>query len=106
MNPQEVPFDPGAVVEASDGRIGTVDEVVVRPETGALAYVVVRRGWTDERLVLAGDLIQQEVKPNRARVRLRATRDEVLRRGREVPEEALVARADGNALRIPIAEER
>ena len=112
MDPHNVQFDPGAAVEASDGRVGTVDEVVVRPETGALAYLVVRRGWADERLVLPAELVEAEATeateatPDRTRVRLRVTRDEAFRRGREVPQEALVARAEGDILRIPIAEER
>ncbi len=106
MEYQKVQFDPGAVVEASDGRVGTVDEVVVRPETGELVYLVVRRGWSDERLVLAAEMVEQAQATDRMRVRLRVTRDEALRRGRDVPKEALVARADGDTLRIPIAEER
>ncbi len=87
MEPREVPFDPGAVVEASDGRVGTVDEVVVRPETGELVYLVVRRGWSDERLVLAAELVEQAQETDRMRVRLRVTRDEALRRGRDVPKD-------------------
>lgn len=109
MDPHSMQFDPGAAVEASDGRVGTVDEVVVRPETGALAYLVVRRGWADERLVLPAELVEDEATeatPDRTRVRLRVTRDEAFRRGREVPQEALVARAEGDILRIPLAEER
>ena len=60
MDPHSMQFDPGAAVEASDGRVGTVDEVVVRPETGALAYLVVRRGWADERLVLPAELVEDD----------------------------------------------
>ncbi|CAA9287630.1 MAG: hypothetical protein AVDCRST_MAG77-4385 [uncultured Chloroflexi bacterium] len=101
------PVEPGAGVEARDGRLGVVEQVVVRPETGELAYLVVRRGWTDERVVVAADLV--EAIPGRNEVRLRVTRQEALDQALSVPQETIAAQGvlqEGSALRIPILEER
>jgi uncharacterized protein (TIGR02271 family) len=104
MDSQRMEVVPGAVVEARDGRLGTADEVVVRPESGELAYLVVRRGWTDEQLVIPAELVEAIDDPQR--VRLRVTREEAAARAASVPPEALLARREGTELRIPIAEER
>ena len=84
--------EPGASVEARDGRLGTVDEVIVRPETGELAY-----------LVIPAELIDSIPSPRE--VRLRATREEARAQTADVPREAF-ARASGGELRIPLVEER
>jgi uncharacterized protein (TIGR02271 family) len=97
---------PGDAVEATDGRLGTVEEVVVRPESGDLAYLVVRRGWTDRLLhVAAGEVDRLE----KGTVRLRVTRDEAERLGAGVPQEAsggAVARQEGDRVGVPVLEER
>jgi uncharacterized protein (TIGR02271 family) len=102
---QHVQVDTGAAVLATDGRLGTVDEVIVRPESGTLAYLVVRRGWTNERLLVPADLVAAV--PSHREVRLRASRDEVRSRTADVPAEALaMARDRGTQLVIPVLEER
>jgi uncharacterized protein (TIGR02271 family) len=97
---------PGDAVEASDGRLGIVEEVVVRPESEELAYLVVRRGWTDRLLhVAAGEVDRIE----KGMVRLRVTRDVAERLADGVPQEATggaVARRDGDRVVVPILEER
>jgi uncharacterized protein (TIGR02271 family) len=105
MAREDVTVDTGAAVLATDGRLGTVDEVIVRPETGALAYLVVRRGWINERLLVPADLI--ETIPHHREVRLRASRADVRSRTADVPAEALeMARQRGTQLVIPVVEER
>ncbi len=104
MNVDEMPIRAGTAVEATDGRLGTVDEVIVRPETGELAYLVVRRGWSGQRLNVGAQLVDGF--DESGAVRLRATRDEAERAGGDVPADALLARADGQEIRIPILEER
>src|SRR4051812_25023815 len=87
---------PGASVDATDGRLGTVDEVLVRPETGALATVIVRRGWSDRRLHVDAAQIDRV---DGDTVYLRTTREEAERLAAAVPDgDAGVAaelRADG-----------
>jgi uncharacterized protein (TIGR02271 family) len=100
------PLRPGAAVEASDGRLGTVEEVVVRPASGELAYLVVRRGWTDRLLHVAAEAVDRVEGES---VRLRVTRAEAERRGAGVPPEAAggaVARQEGDRVVVPILEER
>jgi len=104
MQAPEVPVEPGAVVEASDGRLGTVEEVFIRPETGELSYLVVRRGWTDQLLTIPVDVIESIAGPRE--VHLRVTRDEAREHTASVSEDALLARGDGSQIRVPIVEER
>jgi uncharacterized protein (TIGR02271 family) len=100
-----VQVDAGAVVEASDGRLGVVEEAVVKPESGVISYLLVRRGWTDEHLYIPGDLIAAI--PNRREVRLRATRDEAVAGAANVATEPrTLARDSGTRVVVPIVEER
>jgi uncharacterized protein (TIGR02271 family) len=102
---QDLRIEPGAAVEASDGRLGTVDEVVIRPEDGGLAYLVVRRGWSNEQLLVPAELIRAVDGPRE--VRLGVTRDEARERAAAVPSDALLlARDRGVEVVIPIVEER
>ena len=102
--PGNAQINPGAVVEASDGRFGTVDEVIVQPQTGEVAYLVVRRGWSNRPVTIPADLIESVAGPNS--VRLRVTRDEAQEAATSVPADALVARAEGSEIHIPVLEER
>lgn len=106
MRPDEGMVEPGAFVDATDGRLGSVEETVVRPETGELAYLVVRRGWSDQLVTVPAALIDGV--PGRRAVRLRVTRDEALARlaGPHAPGDAFLARDTGGELRIPVVEER
>lgn len=104
MEPQQARVDPGASVEATDGHVGTVDEIIVRPNTGELVYLTVRRGWNDQLLTIPVELI--EAIPSRREVRLRVTRDQARAQATDVPSEALLASDRGNQLRIPVVEER
>jgi uncharacterized protein (TIGR02271 family) len=102
---------PGAPIEATDGRLGTVEEVVVRPETGELAYLVVRRGWTDRLLHVAAVQVDR-IEAGGAGgggVRLRVTREEAERLSAGVHQQAAggaVARREGDRVTVPILEER
>lgn len=103
MEQQRVQVDPGATVDATDGRFGMVDQVIVRPETGELAYLIVQRGWSNQRVTIPADLIAEA--PNRREVRLRVTRDQA-REATTLPDNTLLAADYGDELRIPLAEER
>ena len=98
-------IEPGGAVEATDGRLGTVDEVILHPDGDEIAYVVVRRGWSDEQLLIPADLVASLNGPRD--VRLSVTRDEARNRAHEVPADALLlARDRGGQVVIPIVEER
>jgi uncharacterized protein (TIGR02271 family) len=94
----------GALVAASDGHLGTVQDVIVAPETGALAYLVVNRGLLDAPITVAADAI--EAIPSPHEVRLRLSRDEAADLGAVGAPEATLARQHGDELRIPLLEER
>jgi len=107
MSASETVIRPGASVDATDGRLGTVDEVLVRPETGELVTLIVRRGWSDRRLHVDASQVDGL---DGTTVRLRITREEAERLaaatlGDDAGDGALL-RADGEQLRIPILEER
>ena len=104
MMSRDVEVEPGAVVEATDGRLGTVDEVIVQPTTGELSYLVLRRGWSGERLTIPATLIDSI--PHSREVRLAVDRDEARSRATDVPTDAVVARGDSGQIRIPVHAER
>src|SRR5688500_10325632 len=100
-----VRIEPGGTVEASDGRLGTVDEVILHPDGRGIAYVVVRRGWSNEQLLIPSDLIDAVNGPRE--VRLAVSREDARARAQEVPADALLlARDRGTEVVIPIVEER
>jgi uncharacterized protein (TIGR02271 family) len=98
---------PGAGVEATDGRLGSVDEVRVRPETGELALLVVRRGRSDALLHVAA--AQVERVDGDGTVRLRVTRAAAEQRAaaaRDAGGGEATGGAAGQQLRVPILAER
>lgn len=92
-------IEPGASVEATDGRAGIVKSVIARPSTGEVWYLLIRDG--DHLLTLPAELIAEVVNPHE--VRLRATRDEIRRRAGGVSSE-IGERTE--QVRVPIHEER
>jgi uncharacterized protein (TIGR02271 family) len=86
------------VVETTDGRFGTVKDVLVRPKSGELAHLLVEH---DESLVMVpADLILEVVSPNQ--VRLITNRD-----GARARLSGVVSTPElGGQVRIPIHEER
>jgi uncharacterized protein (TIGR02271 family) len=108
---RETGIRPGAGVEATDGRLGTVDEVRVRPETGELALLVVRRGRSDALLHVAAAQVDRV--DGDGTVRLRVTREAAERLAAEARDVTAgdgaggtTAGADGGQLRVPILAER
>jgi len=91
-------IEPGASVEATDGRFGTVKSVVAQPQSGELSYLLVRHG--DGLVTVPAALVSDIVSP--LEVRLGVTRD------------ALKTRVGGTSsriddesqIRVPIYEER
>jgi uncharacterized protein (TIGR02271 family) len=93
-----VQIEPGASVEATDGRFGTVTSVIAQPGSGALSYLLVRHG--DDVVTVPADLISEVVSP--LEVRLGVTRDAMRSRiggtGSRIDER--------QQIRVPIYEER
>jgi uncharacterized protein (TIGR02271 family) len=104
MESRRAQIEPGAAVEATDGLLGTVDEVIVRPGNGELAYLTVRHGWTDQVLTVPAALIAAI--PGPRVVLLRATREEARAAVADVLPDELLASERGDGLHLPIAEER
>jgi uncharacterized protein (TIGR02271 family) len=91
-------IEPGAAVEAADGRVGTVKSVIARPSNGEVWYLIVRNG---ERLVsVPAEVISDVVSPRE--VRLTVTREAL--RQRVGGHGAFID--EGNRVRVPIHEER
>jgi len=93
-----VQIEPGATVDAADGRIGTVKSVIARPSTGEIWYLLVRNG--DSLITVPAEEIAEVVNPRE--VRLRTTRDGLRNR---VGDKSSTVDA-GDQVRIPIYEER
>ena len=91
-------IEPGAAVEATDGRVGIVKSVIARPSTGEIWYLLVRDG--DSLVTVPAEIIADVVSPRD--VRLQVTRDAVRRRlwSRRETDDA------PEAVRVPILEER
>ena len=104
MEQQRAEVDPGAVVETSDGRLGTVEEVLARPETGELMSLLVRGEAGGERITVPAELVESI--PSRRQVRLRVGRDQVRADVGRGATEAQQTAATGGQVRVPIAEER
>jgi uncharacterized protein (TIGR02271 family) len=111
VSARETVIRPGAGVEATDGRLGSVDEVRVRPETGELALLVVRRGWSDALLHVAAAQVDRV--DGDGTVRLRVTREAAERRAAEARDVTAgdgaggtTAGAAGGQLRVPVRAER
>ena len=89
---------PGATVETTDGRFGTVKEVLVSLKTGELAQLLVEHD--DSLVMVPSELIQDVVSPTR--VRLNGSRDDARARLAGVVSTPEL----GGQIRIPIHEER
>jgi uncharacterized protein (TIGR02271 family) len=91
-------IEPGASVEATDGRFGTVQSVIAKPGSGDVSYLLVRHG--DGLVSLPVELIAEVVSP--VEVRVGATRDDV--RSRLGGTSSAVDERE--QIRVPIYEER
>lgn len=100
MDWREAQVDPGASVEAADGPLGTVEDVVISPQTGELSHLVARLGATTERVTIPVGAIADI--PNRQVVRLRARRDELTAMGSGMRAES----GSRDEIRVPVLEER
>jgi len=93
----------GAAVEATDGRLGSLDQAVAQPGSGELSYLVVRRGWTNELFAVPAELVR-EVAPS-GTVYLTATKAQARAHSGNIPKEALAATPNGREVRVPLHEE-
>ena len=100
MDWRKVQVDPGASVEATDGQLGTVEEVIVSPQTGELTHLVARRGATTERVTIPVSAIREV--PSRNTVRLSVRRDELATMGTSLRGESRAK----DEIRVPVLEER
>lgn len=94
--------EPGATVQATDGRFGTVEEVMLQPDTGDLSYLVVRHG-ADLVRIPAG-MINEVTDPRE--VHLGLTNDVAHARVAGHVEGLDARPEDSSQIRIPLHEER
>ena len=95
-------FEVGATVVATDGQIGTVDEIVTDPVTGEPRLLVVRTAAA-ERIEVPYSLVGAD--STEREVRLAAARDVVLGGSGVTATEGRVLEAVGDRLVVPVREE-
>jgi len=83
MQPQNMQIEPGAVVLARDGYIGTVEEVIPEPGSGQPGYIVTAPNQTGDRLLIPVGLIDPNSQPGE--VYLREVFQTVLEHSQTVP---------------------
>jgi sporulation protein YlmC with PRC-barrel domain len=72
----ELAFRRGAVVEATNGRVGKVDEFLVDPKTGHITHIVMREGhlWESKEISVP---ISTVIRVGEAKVYLNLTQEEI-----------------------------
>jgi len=83
MQPQYSQIEPGAVVLARDGFIGTVEEVLPAPSAGQPGYFVTAPNQNGERLLVPLDLVDANSQPGE--VLLKDVFQNVLQHSRNIP---------------------
>jgi uncharacterized protein (TIGR02271 family) len=83
MQPQNLQIQPGAVVLARDGYVGTVDEVIPSAATGRPEYFVTAPNQTGERLMVPVSLVDINSRPGE--IYLREIFQTVLQHSRTIP---------------------
>ena len=106
MEPRKVQIDRGAVVYASDERLGVVDEIVVKPENEHLAYLVVRPDTGGADVTVPVDVITSVPSAREVRLAAQPTRATGSSALGATSERGLLIREVGGALHVPIVEER
>lgn len=118
MQPQEMPnsnlaqqaaqlaIQPGMLVEARDGLLGRVEQVIAQPRTGQPEYVVVGVGRDSRKLTFPVNMFQASAQPDR--LQLPFTRQEAVTQGNSTGTNAFDALRynDSQELRIPLVEEQ
>ena len=63
---------PGAPVEASDGRVGELSELLTDPETGQITHLVLRQGhlWGDKQVLLPVSMVEESTPEGVIRLRV------------------------------------
>jgi uncharacterized protein (TIGR02271 family) len=74
MSFRNVQISHGANVDATDGRLGTVEEVLYHPDTQDVSYLAIRQEWQDEPIVIPIGLVRSI--PHERAVELGVTRAE------------------------------
>lgn len=103
-NPTKLATGPGTLVETNDGLLGTIDQVLVNPQTGEPEYLVVTTNQDNRKLSLPANLF--EPTNMRDRIRLRLTRQQILEQAASSNLEGFQTLNNGNEWRIPLVEER
>lgn len=84
-------IEPGAAVEATDGRFGTVKSVIAEPKTGGLSYVRARHGE---------GLVTMPASPTAEVVSLVIEREELLAHRQEITTHETERRSNVHVLKI------
>jgi len=61
QNSTQPPIIVGAVVEATDGFVGTVEAIVTNPETGQVSQLVIQNESESKQFTISADLIARQI---------------------------------------------
>jgi uncharacterized protein (TIGR02271 family) len=103
MDLQGLHVESGAIVRAVDGHLGIVEDLVTHPDSGELAYLLVRYDPSGEQLAIPVDVIESI--PDRREVHLGVTSSQARAYAASNATTESPIDADARQVRVPIVEE-
>lgn len=104
MKSNQIQIIPGALVEARDGFLGTVLEVILHQTTGEVSHFLINKTQNDQVITLPISVVA--VNSTAEVVYVNLTRQEALQQGIDSTSNNKLVYQDNTQLRIPLVEEQ